>query len=161
MVIKMNPYGVGMSGATVGTYPRDCFCCRVEFAWTGMEHDKTAQRCPACAEHDPSTLAGEVDMLREHNNRMHELLDTARAVARSAHREINRQKEDVAEAKRKTAAALASRNDWRGILDRLEEAHPTYRGAPEICECGTTNCPVAAALVEAWQLHRGLGTGRD
>jgi hypothetical protein len=161
MAIKMNPFGVGMSGTTIGTYRRTCACCRIVFAWTGMENDTTTKRCPPCIDHDPSSLEAEVDMLREHIERLEELLDTARTLARSAHAEINGHKEDVAEAKRQTAAALDSRNGWRAIVSTLKEAHSTYRDAKGTCTCGITDCPVSSALVEADRLNRGWGSWRD
>lgn len=155
---RRNPYGVGYSGAQIVERKLTCPCCRTEFLWEGPEKlQRQLHTCTPCERHSRTTLAEELETLREHDQRLPNLVDKARDMARNAHRELADRKQMDAERRAQVRGALSSRDGWRELLNAVEERHPPAdRG---LCGCGNMGCDVAHLIsnVRREQRKRQLG----
>lgn len=109
---RSNPYGVGYSGEQIVERKLTCPCCRTEFLWEGPEKlQKQEHTCTPCERHSrTTTLAEELETLREHDQRLPNLVHEARDMARNAQTELADRKQMDAERRAQVRGALSSRD---------------------------------------------------
>lgn len=144
----MNPYAVGYSGEQVAEVKTSCPCCHAEHAWRASPQMLgQTPPCKACESHDLTTPAGELAALREHQQRLPELVAIARRITREAKAAEAHWKEECRAKGRQVAAALRERNKWREIAQAVEEDHRAEKvGGALVCSCRTKDCRVGPTI---------------
>lgn len=147
MGIKQNPFGVGYSGPSRIEAVCVCTCCGIEFLWKGTRDTQAwDSQCHHCIDHSSETQDTELTMLREHQKRLVEAVDRAHQLARDANHDARTKADAAAEYRRRTAAALRSRDKHREIVAGIQDEHPPAE--PGHCGCLRSQCTASGLITE-------------